>query len=237
VSPPPDRPLRLGELFAETVHLYRARLWAALGLGGVVAGTLLLAFLTGNVVGFVVLGALGFTAAFGAAARLAAGDPFVEAWAQVGVRAPVLLVLAFVVAVPFTLGRIDPILLLLAVAWLAFTGFSIPVAVLERDPEATNWFGRLAFALYRSVVLARAEYLHALGVAAALVLVYLLFGNVLERALIGFADNTSLTATLLVQVVLAPFFFLGLSVLYFEQRARAAARPAAGRTPESRSDT
>ena len=50
----------------------------------------------------------------------------------------------------------------------------------------------------------------------------------------GFADNGGLAATTLVQIVLAPFFFLGLSVLYFEQKARALyPRPAeAERTEE-----
>jgi hypothetical protein len=39
---------------------------------------------------------------------------------------------------------------------------------------------------------------------------------------VGFADNGQVIATALVQVVLAPFFFIGLSVLYYEQQARAA---------------
>ena len=101
-------------------------------------------------------------------------------------------------------------------------GFSIPVAMLERDPEVTNPFDRIAYSLLRSIRLARAEYLHALGVIAALLMIYLLIGIVLGVALVGFADNGEVIAAALVQVVLAPFFFLGLSILYFEQRARAA---------------
>jgi len=221
VSPPPDRPLSLGELLAETTRVYGERLGASFGLGGFVASALLLARWSPELLQVLIL-ALAFTGAFGAAARLVSGDHFVEAWAQVGVRLPVLLVLTFVVSVPFVLGRIDPILLLFAVAWLAFSGFSIPAVMIERDPEAPGPLGRLANALSRSVRLARVEYLHALGVTAALVIVYLLLGPLLREALRGFADNTRLVAALLVEVVLAPFFFLGLSVLYFEQRARAA---------------
>jgi hypothetical protein len=85
-----------------------------------------------------------------------------------------------------------------------------------------NPLDRIAFSLLRSIRLARAEYLHALGVIAALIIIYLVLGIVLGVGLVGFADNAGLVAATLVQVVLAPFFFLGLSVLYFEQRARAA---------------
>lgn len=219
-----DRPLKLGELLAETVHLYAARIWAVASIGIFLAGALLAATVTGNVVGFVAIVALAFTGAFAAAARIVAGDPAAEAWAQVGLRAPVLLVLGLVVAVPFVLGRIDPALLLFGVAWLALVGLSIPVAMLELD-ESDSLYGRIGFALYRGVSLARVEYLHVLGIAAALVLIYILFGPVLAVLLTGFADNGGLAASLIANGVLGPFFFLGLGVLYFEQRARALSSP------------
>ena len=94
--------------------------------------------------------------------------------------------------------------------------------MLERDPDVTNAFDRIAFSLLRSLRLARAEYLHALGVVAALIIAYLVLGIGLAVGLVGFADNGRVIAAALVQVVLAPFFFIGLSVLYYEQRARAA---------------
>jgi hypothetical protein len=221
VSPPPDRPLKLGELFAETTRLYGERVWASFGLGVVVAAAFLVASQTPALVDVLVL-SVAFTGSYAAAARVVAGDAFAEAWAQVGLRLPVLAVLTFVVAVPFAITVGYLLLLLFAVAWLAFAGFSIPVTMLERDSEAEAWFGRLSYALFRSVRLARVEYLHAAGVAAALVLLYLLVGNLLVAALEGFAENGGLAAVALVQIVMAPFFFLGLSVLYFEQRARAA---------------
>lgn len=224
MPPPPDRPLALGELLAETTRLYGERLWSSFGLGVVVAGAFLLARATPDLLDVLIL-ALGFTGAYGAAARLAAGDRFGEAWAQVGLRLPVLLVLTFVVAIPFALAVGYLLLLIFAVAWLAFTGFSIPVAMLERESGAEGWFDRVSYALFRSMTLARAEYVHAAGVAAALVLLYLLLGNLVAAALVGFAENGRIAAVALVQVVLAPFFFLGLSVLYFEQRARAISSP------------
>jgi hypothetical protein len=218
---PPDRPLPLGELLSETVRLYTVHPRAALGLGLVEGGAFLLARLTPDLLDVLVI-AVAFTAIYGAAARLVSGDTFAEAWAQVFVRAPTLLVLTFVVAVPVVIAIPYLFLLVIGALWIALMGFAVPVAVLERDPDVTNPFDRIAFSLLRSIRLARAEYLHALGVIAALLLIYLLFGIVLARALVGFAENGEVIAAALVQVVLAPFFFLGLSVLYFEQRARAA---------------
>ena len=89
-------------------------------------------------------------------------------------------------------------------------------------PEVAEQLGLNLNTVYSQIRLARAEYLHALGVIAALIIIYLVLGIGLGVALVGFADNGRLIAVALVQVVLAPFFFIGLSVLYFEQRARAA---------------
>jgi hypothetical protein len=218
---PPDRPLTLGEILSETIRIYTDRPWAAIGLGLVEGGAYLLAALTPDLLDVLVI-ALAFTAIYGAAARLVSGDTFAEAWAQVGLRAPVLLVFTFVVAVPVVIALTYLFLLVVAALWIALMGFAVPVAMLERDPEVRNPFDRIAYSLLRSIRLARAEYLHALGVIAALIIIYLVLGVVLGVALVGFADNAGLVAAALVQVVLAPFFFLGLSVLYFEQRARAA---------------
>jgi hypothetical protein len=218
---PPDRPLTLGEILSETVRIYTQRPWAALGIGVVVGGANLLAAVTPDLLDVLVL-AFAFALTYGAAARLVSGDSFMEAWAQVGLRLPVLVVFTFVVAVPAVISLTYLFLFVIAAAWLAFLGFSIPVAMLERDPDVNNAFDRIAFSLLRSIRLARVEYLHALGVVAGLIIVYLVLGIALAVGLAGFADNGQAIATALTQVVLAPFFFIGLSVLYFEQRARAA---------------
>ena len=218
---PPNRPLPLGELVSETIRIYTQRPWAAIGLGLVVGGVYLLTALTPDLVDILV-DALVVTAVFGAAARLVSGDRFGEAWAQVVLRSPVLLVLTFVVTVPALIAIPIYFLLIIGALWVALMGFSIPVAMVERDAEVKNSFDRIAYALLRSIRLARAEYLHALGVIAALLMIYLVGAFALGVALIGFADNGMLAAAVLVRVVLAPFLFLGLSVLYFEQRARAA---------------
>jgi hypothetical protein len=224
-----ERPLRLGEVLAETVRLYGERFWAAVGLGVPVAAAFAVTLWAHPAVDVVVL-AFVFTIAYAAAARVAAGDGVAEAWAQAMVRLPTLLVLMLVVAVPFVLAVGQLYLLVVAVAWLGVTGFAIPVAMLERDPEAKDWFARLGYALYRSFALGRAEYLHAVGIAAALVITYVLLYGVLVAALVGFGENGREAAGVIATGVLSPFFFLGLSVLYFEQKARALSSPREQRT-------
>lgn len=214
-----DRPLGLSEVFAETIRLYGERIAAFVALGLAYTGCTALGVL-GNDAIAVVVASLGFGLTFGAAARLAAGDSFVEAWSQVAVRLPVLVVLSAAVAVPFVIAASYLLLIIVAAAWLAVAGFAIPVAMLERESESEPWHGRISYALERSVRLARTAYLHALGVNAALALVYLLVGVLMAVLLAGFADNSAAVATLITQVVLSPFYFVGLSVLYFEQRTR-----------------
>jgi hypothetical protein len=217
-----DKPLGLSEIFAETIRLYGERMAAVVGLGLVYTACTALGFL-GNDAIAVGVAALGFGLTFGAAARLAAGDSFVEAWSQVAVRLPTLVVLSAAVAVPFVIAASYLLLIIVAAAWLAVAGFAIPVTMLEREGEAEPWYGRISYAFERSVRLARTDYLHSLGVNAALALLYLLVGVLLAALLAGFADNSTFVATLITQVVLSPFYFLGLSVLYFEQRTRVTA--------------
>ncbi len=101
--------------------------------------------------------------------------------------------------------------------------FSIPVAVVE-DAEG-GFASRVAYALRRSYEISKASYLHAVGVVAAFVIVFGLFGNILLDALRSFGDNGYIAAFLIAQGFLLPFLFLGLSVLFFEQRSRAISSP------------
>jgi hypothetical protein len=219
-----DRPLGLGELLAETIRLYGERFWAALALGVVYTAAIAGAAVIHEALYYVVA-AFMVAAAYAGAARLAAGDSFGEAWAQVALRLPVVLVLALVVGLPFVLATSYLVFLLIAAVWIGLTGFAIPVAMLEREHENTSFAARIAYALERTITLARAEPLHAAGVAAALVLLNFLLAVVLGGALAGYGENSRTVATLLAQLVLAPFFFLGLAILYFEQKARAVSSP------------
>jgi hypothetical protein len=225
VPTPPDRPLALGEIFAETIRLYGERLWPALGLGAtysVVLGAVALV----NPALYYAVGSFMFVAAYGVATRLVAGDSFVEAWGQVAVRLPTLGILALVVGLPFVLASSWLVLLIFAAFWIGLTGFAVPVALVERCEGRQGRLAPVAYAAERALALARVEFLHAVGVAAALLLVNFLVAVILGGALVGYADNGDIVAGMLSQIVLAPFFFIGLSVLYFEQRARLAAAPA-----------
>jgi hypothetical protein len=220
-----DRPLGLGELLAETVRLYGARFWAAIALGAVAAGTFLVAGVTPWIVDALLL-SLALTFSLGAAARIVSGDSIAEAWAQVAVRLPVLLVLALVVSLPFVLSVLSYLeLLLFGAAWIGLTGFAIPVCMLEADDAPGDRLRRLGYVLDRTITLARAELFHPIGVTAALILVYVLAVFALAVALGGLADTTGAPAALLIHLVVAPLFLLGLTVLYFEQKARAVSSP------------
>jgi len=216
--PPTERPLGVSEVFAEAIRLYGERIWAVVGLGVFSAAVFLLARLQPIV--WVILVALLVTFGWAVATRLALGDSWRDAWTRVARRAPVLLVLTFVATLPLALAVVQALFVILAVLWLAAVGFSIPVAVAESS-GGLRGIHDLGFGLRRSLELARAEYVHAAGVIAALVLVVVLLVVVLFGALRGFAENGDVIAFALSLGVLAPFFFLGLAVLYFDQRARA----------------
>jgi hypothetical protein len=194
-------------------------------MGFFLAGALLLGSLVGHLLTLIAIVAPAVTATFAVASRTALGDPAREAWAQVGLRAPVLLPLAIVVSVPFVLGIVDVVVLVFSVAWLAFVGLSIPVAMIEKPPEGTRWYEHVGYALARATELARKEYLHVLGITAALVLIYAILGPILTGLLTGFGDNGTLVASVIANGVIGPFFFLGLSLLYFEQKVRALSSP------------
>ena len=213
-----ERSLSVGEVLAATTQIYGDRIRAALGIGAFVGAANLLDTVVPDIA-FVLLFAIANGLAYAVAARVVAGDDFGEAWAQAFLRAPVVVVLALVTLIPYVVLGFALLAFLITAMWLGLVGFAIPAAVVETVDRGVFW--RLAHALRRTLTLARVDFVHAVGCTAALVLVYLVFGTVLYRLLVGFADNDAVGAALLMQLVLAPFFFLGLSVLYFEQSARA----------------
>ena len=232
MSGPPGRPLALGEVLAETSRIYRERLWAAFGLGAIVAVVFTVAGALPDLAAVPLLAVL-FTVGYAVAQRLTAGDPLSRVWRRVGANVIVLAVLTLIVSIPFALGvfirAADPlaglVFILFAVCWLVFLGFSIPASVDDTGGEARpGRFDSLAGSLQRSIELARTEFFHAVGVVAALLVIYGLIGPFMAAALVGFAENSVSVAFTLSQVVLAPFFFLGLAVLYAEQKARSALR-------------
>jgi hypothetical protein len=116
---------------------------------------------------------------------------------------------------------------LLGALYLSFFGLSVPAAVIERIGFRAS--------IRRALQLGRADWVHALGSIAALVIVFFLSRQVLVSLLRGQADATIRAAIFLADVVLAPLMLLGTAMLYFDQAARVGLdrkrRRAASRVP------
>lgn len=216
------KPLRVGEVIAAAVRIYGSRAVEFLALG-FLQGAALVATVWLPFVADLVVVALAFGFAFGAVVRLVVGDPFGAAIRRTLELAGVVGTLGLIVGMPFSFAASFLVFLIVAAAWLGLSAFAIPAAMVE-DPGDPSFAGRVAAALRRTVELARIEYVHAFGVAAILIVITLLFGIVLALALFSFAENGRIVAVALSQIVLSPFFFIGLTVLYFDQQARAEQR-------------
>lgn len=118
--------------------------------------------------------------------------------------------LAVAIWLPFVVLR--AIYVLPGVAWLAFIGLAVPAAMVERlDYRA---------ALRRGRQLGRADYGHALGSLAALVVVVGVSEEVLSVLLHSQSGNAYRTALGISDVVLTPLLYLGGALLYLDQAAR-----------------
>lgn len=206
--PPPLTPATrtVGQLVAETLRLYGDRFYVTLPLGVVIAvadQASLGLDVTGRIV-VLLLAAPFFSAAYAAGAALAAGGrPDVATWARaIGVGTLVFLPAAF----------LFPWFAIAAIVVLALFGNVVPATVFEElGPRA---------AFRRSVQVARADLVHALGGLATLVL---MFG--LGRLAMGFllrqqADNTLRVAIFIADTVLGPMLFVGGALLYLDLAAR-----------------
>ena len=207
--PPETR--TVGQLVAEAIRLYGRRFWRALALGVLpaAAGVIGAELPRGGAILFALTaGALVTTASY-IGATLLVDERRAEGGAVL--RALLLGWLVFL-PVPFLVS----IFILPAVAWLALVGLVVPVVLLERRG--------LREAVGRAVELARADYVHAAGSLAALVVVALLSSSVLFFLLRGQGEATLRVAAFLSVVVISPVVFLGAVLLYFDQEARLSAR-------------
>jgi hypothetical protein len=120
------------------------------------------------------------------------------------------VLLAVLIYLPFPALR--SVFLLPGVAWFAFIGLAVPAAMVEglgfRD------------ALVRGRRLGVADYVHALGALASLVIVVGVAGNTLSALLHTQGDNGQRVAVFLSDLVLSPLLFLGAALLYVDQAAR-----------------
>jgi hypothetical protein len=211
--PPPLPPgsRTVGQLVAETIRLYGRRFWRALALG-LVPGALALGgtFLDRREQFELVAagGAVLVSLCFVLACTLLVDRPvgrraFATAW-----------VAAFLIWIPVPFLTI--LFVLPALAWLALIGMAVPAALIEGVP-----FRR---ALGRGLALGRADYVHALGSLAALVIVVFLTQSMLWLLLRQGSDQAARVAVFLANLVVSPLLFLGAALLYYDQAARLEAR-------------
>jgi hypothetical protein len=206
--PPPLPPAErtVGQLVAESIRLYGRHFLRALPLGLLIAA---INQLTVGASSFVVGGVLlatapVFSAAFAYACQLEAqGRVSWRRWA-------VAIAAGSLVFIPAAL--LFPWFALAAVLWLALVGLAVPAAI----AEGASFTGSLR----RGLELGRADYVHAAGSLATLVVLFFLVRVGLALLLEAQADNTVRTAIFLSDAVLAPLLFLGGAILYVDQDAR-----------------
>ena len=206
--PPPLPPeaRTVGQVVAEAIKLYQANVWRSLALG--LSVTLINQVSAGHdtVVQVVVLaaGAPLMAASFVGAAAIAAN---VRPRRADVVRAIAVGTIVFVPAAFMTLLYVLP-----AVAWLAFVGLVVPVIVIERRGVTD--------ALRRAIVLARADFVHALGSLATLAILFGLVKLMLALLLRDLGESGERVALGLADLVVSPLLFLGAALLYYDQAAR-----------------
>jgi hypothetical protein len=199
--PPPLPPgtRTIGQLVAETIRFYGKHFWRSLLLGIGPALVTLAGYYTGFhialvavVAGWVLLASASYV---GACLIVAGTIPP----AGITLRA---LAVACVVALPILAGFV----------WLAPLGLAVPAVVNERVS-----FRR---AFRRGFDLARADYVHALGSLATLLLVVFLTQVLLTALLHGASKQSLHVSAFLASLILQPILFLGAALLYDDQDAR-----------------
>jgi hypothetical protein len=207
--PPPLPPetRTVGQLVAETINLYRHRFWASLALGlGPAAGAVGLTLIPGlwKLLFGLTAFALLMTISYLRGVALTAKDRPVRNALLVGAA------VGYFVFVPALF--LYSLFVLPAILWLALFGLSVPAAVIERVGFRE--------ALRRGYRLGRADYVHAAGSLATLVIVAFLTATVLFFLLRGASELERSIAAFLSLLVISPILFLGAALLYYDQAAR-----------------
>src|SRR5438105_6982361 len=199
--PPPLPPgtRTIGQLVAETIRFYGKHFWRSVLLGIGPAAVTVAGYYTGFhpalaavVVGWIALASASYV---GACVLVAGARPT----RQVALRA---FAAACLVALPILAGFL----------WLAPLGLAVPAILSERLAVRRG--------LRRGLELARADYVHALGSLATLLLVVFLAQVLLTALLHGASQQSVHVSAFLASLVLQPLLFLGAALLYGDQVAR-----------------
>jgi hypothetical protein len=192
----------MGQVIAETIRADGAHFWRALPLGLPLAITDQVNIRHGShfqVVVYLAATPL-FAAAFVLACSLFHGKR--PTWTAFWV--------AVLVWLPFPVLRWA--YLLPGLAWLALMGMSVPAALVEGLSVRS--------ALARGRTLGAADYWHAFGSLAALVVVVGLAGQTLAALLHSQSNTGQRVAVFGSDLVLSPLLYLGGALLYLDQAAR-----------------
>lgn len=202
-APLPPATRTVGQLVAETIRAYGNQFWRVLPLGVPLAVADQLSVRQTAPVQMIV---------FWATLPLFVGG-YLWACRLVLDAAPTVIAAAVAALIWLPFPALRSAFVLPALAWLAFVGLAVPAAMVER----------LGFrdALERGRRLGTADYGHALGSLAALVVVVGLASNTLSALLHTQGDNGQRVAVFLSDLVLSPLLFVGGALLYVDQAARA----------------
>jgi hypothetical protein len=196
----------VGQLVADAIRLYTRRFGRSIALGIPPAVLALVASGRSYPVWLALMATVGgllLSLSYTGAAALAAGVRLDRR----ALRAVAAGAVVFA-PVPFLLF----LFVLPALAWLALVGLVVPVIVIERLP--------LRAAVRRAVELARADYVHALGSLATLVIVAFLSVATLLFLIRETGEQPIRVAAFLSTAVVSPLVLLGAALLYFDQAAR-----------------
>jgi hypothetical protein len=203
--PPAER--TVGQLVAETIRFYGSHFWRSLALGiGAAAAGVGLAFFPGwwRLVFVLTVGALLLTGSYVAAVVLVHGlrPRLRELVVAIGAGYAVFLPAPFLYS----------LFVLPAVAWLALFGLVVPAVLVEGAGVRSGF--RRAFAL------ARADFVHAVGSLATLVITGILTSTVLFFLLREQGEAARWASAFLSLLVISPILFVGAAFLYLDQAAR-----------------
>jgi hypothetical protein len=198
--PPAER--TVGQLVAETIRAYGGNFWRVLPLGVPLAIVDQLS--VRQPLGPQMLVYWAATPLFVAA--------YIRACAIVHGTRPNRVAIAVAVLIYLPFPALRAVFILPGLAWFALIGLAVPAAMLEQ----------LGFrdALVRGRQLGVADYVHALGSLAALVIVVGISANILSELLNTQSDNSQRVAVFLSDLVLSPLLYLGGALLYVDQAAR-----------------
>jgi hypothetical protein len=205
-KPLPPEQRTVGQLIAESIRAYGAHFWQLLPLGLALASVDQASVRQPAVVqlGIYFAATPLFVVAYMRACSVLLGAP----WTKTAILVATLIYLPFPV--------LRAAFILPGLAWFAFIGLAVPAAMIDRTPFRRS--------LERGRILGTADYAHALGSLAALVIVVGVAGNALGALLHTQGDSGQRVALFLSDLVLSPLLFGGSALLYGDQLARIGTR-------------